>query len=536
MTPAESTPPESTLRRGVSLGELELVELLGQGGNGEVWRAKHPSLGDVAVKTVRVVPGMEGHVAQLEARLAREAQLAARVHHPHVLSVCGHGVTPDGVHYLAMELLRGQDLAEILAHEGRLDPSLTYAVIEPLLSALEAVHRVGIVHRDLKPENLFVHAPGNDQAPVVKLIDFGIAHASSAAKLTRTGTVLGTPLYLSPEQALGEEVDERSDLYAVGVLMYEMLTGRTPFEGLGMSELLLALATRDVEPITSLRPGLPAPLAAFIHRALSRDRDARPRTAAIFRSELAIAAAASGITRGRLDALVARRRRYSALAVSSPSPVHTMPVPLVRTVPPPPVAARGARPRLGMLVAAVASLVLGAGFGALHDGSPLASASASAPPPVDAPPPMLRAPTDPAPVRLEKAAATPTEAPAPRAERPTREPSRPTAEPAPAPRRAAPSSRDEAPRRAAPSSQDEAQRLVERGRLAHVRGRSQEALRRFREATALAPDHDDAWMGRGVAAAELGLEGEARRSLRRFLANVRHSPDAARARRLLETL
>jgi serine/threonine-protein kinase len=322
------------------VGALTLHEKVGQGGNGEVWFATHPHHGDVALKLVRpsmpAPAGVEDVGALLTERLFREAELAARVRHPNVVRVLEHGLTADGESYLVSERLRGCDLGAVLTRHGRLSPRVAVAIVDSLLAALEAVHAAGIVHRDLKPDNLVLHVePAVDPADsakkfadvqprtVLKLIDFGIASAAEVAgpKLTRTGTVVGTPHYLAPEQAAGGTLDARTDLYAVGVIFHELLTGRTPFEGLSLQELVAALVLRDVEPITNLRPGVPGPIAALVHRALERDPDARPQSATAFRAELAWAAASSGVLGGDLEGLVIggmRRTRAHASEASTP--------------------------------------------------------------------------------------------------------------------------------------------------------------------------------------------------------------------------
>jgi serine/threonine-protein kinase len=307
------------------VGALTLHEKVGQGGNGEVWFATHPHHGEVALKLVRpsmpAPAGVEDVEALLTERLFREAELAARVRHPNVVRVLEHGLTADGESYLVSERLRGCDLGAVLARHGRLSPRVAVAIVDALLAALEAVHAAGIVHRDLKPDNLVLHVEHG--RTTLKLIDFGIASAAEVAgpKLTRTGTVVGTPHYLAPEQAAGGTLDARTDLYAVGVIFHELLTGRTPFEGLSLQELVAALVLRDVEPLTDLRPGVPGPIAALVHRALERDPDARPPSATAFRAELAWAAASSGVLGGDLESLViGGMRRTRAHTSEAPTP------------------------------------------------------------------------------------------------------------------------------------------------------------------------------------------------------------------------
>jgi len=324
------------------VGALTLHEKVGQGGNGEVWFATHPHHGEVALKLVRPQHESDACAELLTERLFREAELAARVRHPNVVRVLEHGLTAEGESYLVSERLRGCDLGAVLARHGRLSPRVAVVIVDSLLAALEAVHAAGIVHRDLKPDNLVLHVDEPERDPtdprrtgqprtILKLIDFGIASAVevSGPKLTRTGTVVGTPHYLAPEQAAGGTLDARTDLYAVGVIFHELLTGRTPFEGLSLQELVAALVLRDVEPLTNLRPGVPGPIAALVHRALERDPDARPQSAAEFRAELARAAASSNMLGGDLEGLVlggARRTRANVSEAPTPPKRRRAPV------------------------------------------------------------------------------------------------------------------------------------------------------------------------------------------------------------------
>ena len=209
---------------GTSIAErYRLERVLGRGGMGEVWEAEHHTLGRrVALKLVRIEAG------ELRTRLLHEARLLARLSHPGIVAVHDAGETPDGLAYLAMELLRGESLGQRLARAGRLEARLAVGYFLELLAGLEVAHRAGIVHRDIKPDNvLLAAAPG--EAVVPKLIDFGIA-VPTADRSQRQDTA-GTPEYMAPEQLRGAPANPRSDVWSASVTLYEALTGRPPFLG-----------------------------------------------------------------------------------------------------------------------------------------------------------------------------------------------------------------------------------------------------------------------------------------------------------------
>ncbi len=226
-------------------------------------------------------------------RFEREARAAARLHHPGVVAVHDQGTDVDGTVFLVLELVRGGTLRDLLGQRGRLEAPVALAVLEPLLAALAAAHHAGLVHRDVKPENVLIGAGG-----VVKVADFGLVRAAAEASTTVNGVILGTAAYLSPEQVATGAADARSDVYAVGVVLYEMLTGTAPYTGDSMLSVVFRHVNDDVPPPGDRLPGLPAPLDALVLRATRRDPAARPRDAAAFlqalrrvRSELRIPSA-----------------------------------------------------------------------------------------------------------------------------------------------------------------------------------------------------------------------------------------------------
>ncbi|HEX2030656.1 MAG TPA: protein kinase [Actinomycetota bacterium] len=250
----------------------ELEEPLADGGMARVWRARDLVLGrPVAVKVLR--PELAGDVQLLE-RFRMEAVAAARLSHPAVVRVFDTGVD-DGVVYIVMELFAGPTLREVLRRAGPLTPAEAVRVLTAALQGLAHAHREGVVHRDVKPANILVGDAG-----VVKVTDFGIAKAAFAdGELTTTGDLLGTAKYLAPEQVLGEPVDGRTDLYAAGVVLYEALTGRPPFEADNHVATATLRLTADPTPPGRLRPGIPRDLERAVMRALARQPEARFQSA-----------------------------------------------------------------------------------------------------------------------------------------------------------------------------------------------------------------------------------------------------------------
>ena len=226
----------SYVTRRFSVGELIaqkylLLHLLGRGASGEVFRARNIVAGNVLA--LKLLIEQTGSDSELVRRFFREARAINRIGHPNIVSVFDAGYA-DAVPYIAMEYLSGESLAQILDRVPRLPLAGTAAIMLQILDALAAAHKAGIVHRDLKPANVFLHAsPGS--LPRVKLLDFGVAkiHEDGESSInTESGMILGTPDYLSPEQITGDcEIDGRSDLFAAGALMFELLTGQRPFHG-----------------------------------------------------------------------------------------------------------------------------------------------------------------------------------------------------------------------------------------------------------------------------------------------------------------
>jgi serine/threonine-protein kinase len=251
-------------------------EILGKGGMGTVYRAHHLGLGrEVALKIVP--PGVGEAAATI--RFEREARNSARLDHPGCVRVLDVGTTPDGHRFLAMDVLEGPTLRAELQLRGKLAAGEAIAIAAPILDALAHAHGRGVVHRDVKPENVMM-------TPRPVLIDFGLSWALGDARVTRRGTTVGSPSYLSPERALGEDGDHRSDVYAIGVILYEMLAGRRPFAADTAVQLAWMHAHHEVPHLPVAAPGVPLALATIVHRALAKDPHRRFDSAAAMRLAL----------------------------------------------------------------------------------------------------------------------------------------------------------------------------------------------------------------------------------------------------------
>jgi hypothetical protein len=266
--------------------KYRLEQLLGRGGMGAVYRARDMRLDRlVAVKVVRAE--LIGD-PEARRRFRREAQIVARLQHPGIVSVYDYGTLPDGAAYLIMELVRGEDLRRVLVREGRLDARRASLILSSVCGAIEAAHRQGVLHRDLKPENILL--PGGDTD--AKVLDFGVAKViaadrrdetaaagDAATMITVEGTIVGTPAYMAPEQLRGGTPDPRTDVFSLGVIAYEMLTGNLPFGRGSLADVILAQA-RGM-PADGVET-LPPPLARAVRSALEPDPDRRPPTPEAF--------------------------------------------------------------------------------------------------------------------------------------------------------------------------------------------------------------------------------------------------------------
>ncbi|MCS6912571.1 MAG: protein kinase [Myxococcales bacterium] len=263
----------------------KIVRKIGEGGMGRVFEAEHTEIGRrVAIKILHPV---YSRTPEVVARFRMEARAASRIGHPNIVEVTDSGTTADGAFYFVMELLEGVDLADTLSRETRLPVTRALSISLQVANALCAAHQINIVHRDLKPENIYL-IRRESNSDFVKILDFGIAKSLEEEKirLTSPGMAMGTPEYMAPEQAAGKGCDARSDIYSLGAIMYEMLSGRAPIEGENLMEILMRKATEDPVDLATLRPETAGDVSRLVMRALARDPADRPQTMEEFAAEI----------------------------------------------------------------------------------------------------------------------------------------------------------------------------------------------------------------------------------------------------------
>lgn len=262
-------------------GKYRIVRLIGEGGMGAVFEGENTFIHRrVAIK---VLHGAASADAGTVTRFEREAQAAGRIGSDHILEILDLGRLPDGSRYMVMEYLDGETFSSRIRRLGRMTAAQIAPIVRQVLVGLDAAHNAGIVHRDLKPDNIFILREKAGVPDFVKIIDFGISKFNALGgdmSMTRTGAVMGTPYYMSPEQAQGSsQVDHRSDLYAVGVIMYEAATGTVPFTGNTFNELMFKIALSTPQPIREIVPDIDPRLAEVVEKAMARDPAARYATA-----------------------------------------------------------------------------------------------------------------------------------------------------------------------------------------------------------------------------------------------------------------
>jgi eukaryotic-like serine/threonine-protein kinase len=270
-----SSHPAASLQLGVGekpkFGRFEVQKELGKGAMGVVYLGKDPKIGrEVAIKTLALSEQFDAEeLAEVKERFFREAETAGRLSHPNVVTIYDTGEEHDFC-YIAMELLKGGDLAAYVKPGQLLPVDKVVSIVARVADALGYAHRQGVVHRDVKPANMMYHL----ESDTLKVTDFGIARLTDASR-TRTGMVLGTPSYMSPEQLAGKKIEGRSDLFSLGVSLYQLLCGKLPFEGESMPELMFKIANEPPTDIGSVNPSVPPALVAFLQRALAKNPDER---------------------------------------------------------------------------------------------------------------------------------------------------------------------------------------------------------------------------------------------------------------------
>jgi len=326
----------------------DLLEEIGSGGMGRVFRAHDRLLArDVAIKVL--THAGSGDV-DFQRACMHEARTAARLVHPGIATVFDTGVQ-DGYNFLVMELVLGKTVREMVAERGRLQPTEAVAIAAKVAEALEYAHRHAVLHCDVKPHNIIVTPAG-----LPKLVDFGIARAANATGTLHTGQIYGSVPYLAPEQVRGEHLDARVDVYALAIVLYEMLTGRPPFQGQNVAAVLAQRLTVDPPPPRSLNPAVSARLERVVLTALARDPAGRPSSARAFAVALR-GAANDGPDTVRLGPVAVGRRR--AVRRWGRVPAGRL---WERVVDAWPWARRPNRLALGTLVVAAAAVVLGLGL------------------------------------------------------------------------------------------------------------------------------------------------------------------------------
>jgi len=399
-------------------GTYRLTRILGEGGMGQVWEAQHVRLPKrFAVKFLHAEALRN---ADVFARFRREAEIASAIGNAHIVDVVDFNHDAEGVPYMVLEFLDGEDLAARLVRRGPLSVDEAVAIAEQVAGALEAAHAKGIVHRDLKPQNIFL-VRFEDRDDFVKVLDFGISKVlDSASSMTKTGAIFGTPNFMSPEQVDGQisQIDGRTDIFALGAILYEMLTGKGAFDAPTISAVFNQVCHKEPEPIATLRPEVPERVRSVIARALQKQRDLRFASMADLRGEL-LGPAARPRTGASHPPAGGAHAAPSTTLQQSTGQLPTLAAPGKRR--------SWVLPAVGAGVAMVALGLVLALRGAPPDAVPTAAvvpeapASAVAPaPPTPVPVPPTPEPAPPVAVPAEPAAApTPTTEPAP-SQRPRR--------------------------------------------------------------------------------------------------------------------
>jgi serine/threonine protein kinase len=268
------------LEMGAMVGEYRVEEMIGKGSYGEVYSAEHPLIGKRAA--IKVLHKKFSSEPQVVSRFISEARAVNRIRHRNIIDIFSFGQLENERQYLIMELLDGETLESVLSR-GKMTLAEAYPILRGVAGALDAAHAEGVAHRDLKPENIFV-ATQKDGTIIPKLLDFGVAKLSGDENVkhkTATGMAVGTPLYMSPEQCRGKKVDHRADIYSFGVVIFETLCGRVPFDGDSAVEVLYKHMSEPPPSVADMASELPVGLDVPMHRMLAKHPDARPESASL---------------------------------------------------------------------------------------------------------------------------------------------------------------------------------------------------------------------------------------------------------------
>ncbi|MEZ4365092.1 MAG: protein kinase [Kofleriaceae bacterium] len=320
----DATAGNAELAPGQQVGEYVVDAKIGEGGFGSVFRATHPVIGKIAA--IKVLAPKYSADPDMLSRFASEAKAVNQIRHRNIIDIFAFGTLPDGRSYYVMEFLEGESLADHLERVGAMPLEEALPVLEALARALDAAHAKGIAHRDLKPDNVLL-ARDPDGEPFPKLLDFGIAKllggdGGGAMHKTRTGAPIGTPYYMSPEQSRGRDVDHRTDIYAFGVMTYQLLTGTVPFDGDDYMDILMKQIGEEPVPPSRRRPDLPPGIDEAVAWMMRKDPAARPPDLASAMAALTEAAQAAGL---RLP-MSTRVERRSGVVGTPRTPVGVPPL------------------------------------------------------------------------------------------------------------------------------------------------------------------------------------------------------------------
>jgi eukaryotic-like serine/threonine-protein kinase len=316
---------EDTLIGTLAANRYKVQKRLGEGGMGEVYMAEHVAIEKrIALKVLRLEYSQKSEVV---ARFLQEAKSASRIKHPNVVDVFDFGQLQDGRFFLALEFLNGNDLAEELRQQGLLPPGRIIPIMLQVCRALSAAHASGVVHRDLKPENIFLNRT-DDGEESVKLVDFGIAQmrdigdaGAKNPRLTKAGTIFGTPEYMAPEQAGGKDTDLRSDVYAIGIILYELFAGTVPFVGTTLVHTLTMHLSEAPKPVSSHGRKVSAELEAVIAKAIAKSPSDRFQTIGALADALLACPESAGISRrSMLPSMAERMGSAATISIAPPEP------------------------------------------------------------------------------------------------------------------------------------------------------------------------------------------------------------------------